>query len=398
MLSANKYALQTISHQGFQSSMFFILVFVASVCLFGTGLFTENMQSGVDQSGGQIGADIIVVPSDYSNDAKGTLFAGKACTILLSENLADQIAQTAGVNRASAQLYLETLSLDCCSAGSTQVIAYDPATDFTVGKWLKEKNIDALGEDEILAGFSSGLKTNDRIMIYGHSFTVAAVLSETGMGYDESLFVPYVSANKITTSSDYKYIFGEESDLASMILVDIADDRDTETLRRVINAGVADSGASAYATDELIRELSRQLQYFKSFGFIVDTFVIILAAAALFALVTITFHQRRNRVGSLLSVGIGRKKIIRVFLTEYFYLTLAGTAAGILLVCIFVFPLHTVIKNALDMPYKFIGIQKTALLALKTALINFGIMLLASSLSFFRILKYEPANLAEEQA
>ena len=98
-----------------------------------------------------------------------------------------------------------------------------------------------------------------------------------------------------------------------------------------------------------------------------------------------------------MSVGIGRHKIIRMFLTEYLYLTLAGTAAGILLVCIFVFPLHDVIKNALDMPYKFIGIQKTAHLALKTVLINFGIMLLAASLSFFRILKYEPATLAEEQ-
>ena len=397
MLSANKYALQSISHQSFQSSVFFILVFVASVCLFGTGLFTENMQSGVEQTGGQIGADIIVVPSDYSDDAKSSLFAGKACTILLSENLTEQIARIAGVNKASAQLYLETLSLDCCSAGGVQVIAYDPATDFTVGKWLKEKNIDALGEDEILAGCSSGLKTNDKIVIYGHSFTVAAVLAETGMGYDESLFVPYGAANKITTSSNYKYIFGEGTDLASMILVDTASDHDTETVRRAVSNNVAGSGAVAYATDELIRGLTEQLQYFKSFGLIVNTFVIILAAVALFALVTITFDQRRNRVGSLLSVGIGRKKIIRVFLTEYFYLTLAGTAAGILLVCIFVFPLHTVIKNALDMPYKFIGIQKTALLALKTVSINFGIMLLATSLSFFRILKYEPATLAEEQ-
>ena len=86
-----------------------------------------------------------------------------------------------------------------------------------------------------------------------------------------------------------------------------------------------------------------------------------------------------------------------MYFTEYLYLMLAGTVAGILLVCIFVFPLYDVIKNALDMPYKFIGINNTLFLVLKTLIINFVIMILALSLSFFRILKYEPAILSEEQ-
>ena len=102
-------------------------------------------------------------------------------------------------------------------------------------------------------------------------------------------------------------------------------------------------------------------------------------------------------MGSLLSVGIKKKKILQVFLTEYIYLVLAGVTAGIVLVCIFAFPLHSVIKHILDLPYKFVSIDKMIWLGFKTVVINVVILLLAVSLSFVKIIKSEPAVLAEEQ-
>ena len=182
-----------------------------------------------------------------------------------------------------------------------------------------------------------------------------------------------------------------------MILVKVDRGTDIETARKNINDQFGRNQIAAYATDTLVQGLNKQLNFFKTFGLLLESFVIVLATVALFALVSITFYWRRNRVGSLLSVGVSRRKIIQMYFTEYLYLMLAGTAAGIGLVCIFVFPLYEVMKQALDMPYKYIGIYNTLFLALKTVLINFVIMILALSLSFFRILKYEPAILSEEQ-
>ena len=49
-----------------------------------------------------------------------------------------------------------------------------------------------------------------------------------------------------------------------------------------------------------------------------------------------------------------------MFLLEYLYLTLLGAAAGIGLAMIVVLPLHDVIKQSIDMPYKFIGMGNMA--------------------------------------
>lgn len=397
MFTANKFALQNITHQYFRSIIFFFLVFIASTCIFGTGIFTENMELGVEQAENKIGADIIVVPSDYSDDAKGVLFEGDACTILFKKNPLEQLKMIEGVKHASEQLYLETLHMDCCSSAGVQIIAIDIHSDFAVGEWLKNKGIETLGADEIIAGSSCGLKLNDKIGFYDKIFTVAAVLEETGMGYDESAFVSYEAANQITTDPQYKALFNEQTGLSSMILLDVEDGYQTEEVKQVISGEFYSYGISVYTTSQLAKKLIKQFHYFQYISYIMNVFVILLACVALFSLITITFHQRRNRVGSLLSVGIGKIKIIQIFLLEYIYLMLAGIVSGITLAIVFLLPLHNVIKQALNLPYKFIGINRIAVLSLKTVAINIIILLLAASVSFFKLLKLEPAILAEEQ-
>lgn len=397
MFTVNKFALQNISHQKFSSVIFFFLVFITSACLFGTGIFTENMEYGVQQASSRIGADIIVVPSDYSDDAKEALFEGNACTILFNENITDEIKNIEGVYQTSKQLYLKTLSLSCCSASNIQIIALDPSTDFTVSAWTKNGEIENLGNNEMIVGSACGLSKGEKISFFNKEFTVADSLEETGMGYDTSIFISYDSANEITSSPDYKEFFNEKTDLVSMILVNISDDYEIKDVRRNISSKYYNNGVTAYATNTLVENLSKQLNRFKSLGTVMNLFIILLTVVSQFSLVTLTFYRRRNRVGSLLSVGIGKGKIIRVFLTEYLYLTVLGTIAGILLICIFAFPLHSVIKQILDSPYSFIGLEKTIFLIFKTLFVNIVIMLIGASFSFCKIISSEPAILAEEQ-
>ena len=398
MITANKFALQNIYHQRFRSLIFFFLVFIASTCIFGTDVFMENMESGVKYAENKIGADIIVVPSDYSDDAKEVLFEGNACTILFRESPAEELKTVEGVKHVSEQLYLETLKMDCCSAAGVQIIAIDIHSDFAVGEWLKNKGIETLGADEIIVGSDCGLQVDDKIGFYDNIFRVAAVLEETGMGYDESAFISFEAADKITADPQYKDMFDEKTGLSSMVLIDVDEGYEADTVRKNIISNSYNDGISVYSTSKLAEKLVSQVNYFRYLSYIMNAFVILLAAVALFSLITITFHQRRNHVGSLLSVGIGKKKIIQVFLLEYIYLMFTGIIAGIVLTIIFFMPLHSVIKQSLNLPYKFIGFDRVALLSLKTIVINFVILLLAASLSFYRIMKYEPAILAEEQA
>ena len=397
MFTVSKFAWQSMVKQGFQSVIFFLLVLISSACLYGVGFFTENMQSGAEQAGSHIHADMIAVPSEYGDNAKDALFEGNACTILFRENPTELLSQIDGVSQVSPQLFLRTLPLPCCSASGVQIIAFDTNTDFAVSENLKDKSIkiSELSADELIAGAACGLTLGAQVNFYDRTFTVSAVLDETGMGYDQSIFTSFEAADLITADEQYQEYFGGKTGLTSMIL--IRTDDDAEQVRKNMSEILNEKGISVYTIDSMSEKLIRQMQDFKIFALIINLFVILLASVSLSALITVSFHQRRNRVGSLLSVGISRKKIIQMFLLEYLYLTAFGTVTGTGIICMIVLSLHDVIKQSLALPYKFIGMEKMGGLFLTVGGINLLMLLLACSLTFAKIIRTEPAILSEEQ-
>ena len=397
MFTVSKFAWQSMVKQGFQSVIFFLLVLISSACLYGVGFFTENMQSGAEQAGSHIHADMIAVPSEYGDNAKDALFEGNACTILFRENPTELLSQIDGVSQVSPQLFLRTLPLPCCSASGVQIIAFDTNTDFAVSENLKDKSIkiSELSADELIAGAACGLTLGAQVNFYDRTFTVSAVLDETGMGYDQSIFISFEAADLITADEQYQEYFGGKTGLTSMIL--IRTDDDAEQVRKNMSEILNEKGISVYTIDSMSEKLIRQMQDFKIFALIINLFVILLASVSLSALITVSFHQRRNRVGSLLSVGISRKKIIQMFLLEYLYLTAFGTVTGTGIICMIVLSLHDVIKQSLALPYKFIGMEKMGGLFLTVGGINLLMLLLACSLTFAKIIRTEPAILSEEQ-
>ena len=395
MLTPTKIALHNITKNSFRSIIFLLLTAISSACIFGIGFFNENISSGIGQVKGRIGADLIAVPSDYNDDAKDALFAGNACTMFFNSDPEEKIVNTNGVAQVSSQLYLETLSFDCCSAAGIQIIAFDPDSDFTVSTWTNTDNIRYLGKNELVAGASSGLSKGDTITFFDIDFTVADVLEETGMGYDQSIFISFETAKQITSSEKYSQLFKCKSDLTSMVLINAEKGCEISELSRNISDSLSD--ISVYSTDNLVGELKKQAGYLKFSGFVADTFIIVLSAVSLFALITLTFYQRRNRVGSMLSVGISKTKIVKIFFTEYLYLTLAGSFAGIGITAILLMPMHNLIKKSVDLPYRFIGAEKTILLCFIVLAVDLIILAAAYSFTFYKIMRTEPAVLMEEQ-
>lgn len=395
MLTPNNIALHNIAKHSFHSIVFLLLVAISSACIFGVGFFNENISSGIGQVKGHIAADLIAVPSDYNDDAKDALFAGDACTMFFKADPEEKISDTDGVAQVSSQLYLETLSFSCCLEAGVQIIAFDPDTDFSVSSWIDEYNIRDLGADELIAGASCGLKKGGSITFFNHDFTVADVLDETGMGYDHSIFISFDIAKQITSDKKYSRLFKCRDDLSSMILINAEKGVELSDISRNISDSLSD--ISVYSTDSLVGELKKQAGYFRFAGFVADAFVIILSEVSLFSLITLTFYQRRNRIGSLLSIGISKAKVVKIFFIEYLYLTLAGTFAGIGVTAVFLVPMHNLIKHSVDLPYRFIGTDKTVLLCLLVLAVNLIILIAAYSFTFFKIMRTETAILMEEQ-
>ena len=393
-MNTTRYAFQVISHSRFRSATVFLLVFVTTVCIFGTALFTDNIRTGADRIYGNTGTDLYIVPQEYLENTKDLLFKGKACMIPFKTDVYDKITALDGAETVSRQLYLETLELSCCAAGGLQVIAFDPETDFAVRKWTDKTR--QLGANEILAGSAGAFSVGETVDLFGRTFTVAGILEETGMGYDQSLFLTYEAADDITASAEYNYMFGEKTGLVSMLLVRQKAGTDLAELTKSVKTELDGSGLAAYAIDDLAAGIKSNIRTLTATVRIMNVFAVVIASVSLFAIVTLTFHQRRKTAGSLLSVGCTKGHILRLFAAEYLWLFVLGALAGILLVCILLLPLHDVIKTALELPYKLISPGGAAVITAKTLLIDLAMLAAALSFTFQKIMKTEPALLAED--
>ncbi len=397
MVTVSKFAIENIIHEKFRSILFIIFFLITTVSVFMTGFFIDNMNAGVKYINKQHLADIMVVPSGYDKSAKEALFKGTACTVSFEKDPVSQIRLLDDVESVSPELYLATLTLDCCTTGGVQVIAIDPGTDFTVGKLLKNNKINSLGVKNVVAGSGVGLSKGDKFDIYGNEFDVIGVLEETGTGYDKSVFISYDAANPITTSKKYKNIFSGEKDLVSTVMVNLKKNADAEKTRRMIEQLNNGDSIKAYTPDSMVSELTEKIGIFKVISNIMNVFVVTVSLAAVFTLVSVNTEKRKNRIGSLLSVGTGKWTIIRIFMTEYVYLFITGFTAGIVLVLIFAYPLYPTIRQVLPVTYKSADAFSLCLTILKTFAVTITMLAVSVFFSFVEILKKEPAQLAEEQ-
>ena len=192
---------------------------------------------------------------------------------------------------------LETLEMDCCDAGGLQIVAYEPETDFAVSKWTDKAR--HLGANEILAGSAACFSAGETVDVFGRTFTVAGVLDETGMGYDQSLFLSYEAADDITGSAEYGYIFGKKTGLVSMLLIQQDNGSDISALTDSVRGALEDSGLSVYAISDLAAGMKSSIRMMTATVRIMDIFAVVIASVSLFAMVTLTFHQRRKTAGSL---------------------------------------------------------------------------------------------------
>ncbi|WP_295152990.1 ABC transporter permease [uncultured Ruminococcus sp.] len=389
-----EYALNGITYKRFASIIVTVLVFVTSLCMFGTGLFTDNIKNGADRISGTTNTDLYIVPEEYLDSTKDMLFKGKACTITFKSDVTDTVSNINGVAEVSRQLYLETLERSCCTAGGVQIVAFDPSTDFSVCRWSEDAK--GLKDNEVLAGSASCYEKGEELDLFGRTFTVADVLDETGMGYDSSLFLSFNAADEITASKEYGYMFGERTGLVSMLLVRQDTDSDIDALSTEISDKLSDTGLKVYAIDQLASGLKSSIRTITRMVGIMDIFAVVIAAVSLFAMVTLTSQQRRKTAGSLLSVGCTKAKILELFFTEYLLLFAAGTILGILTALMFLLPLHGVLKAALEMPYKLISFRQAAALLGKTLGIDMLMLVTALSFTFITVMKQEPAQLTGE--
>src|SRR5512134_1001791 len=152
-MSALQLAWKNISGNAFRNGVVSVCALLLAAFALFTTLVIRGAESSLRLTIDRLGADIVVVPEGSEAKIESALLMGIPARFWMSEDHLNQLASIPGVEVASPQLYLATLTgADCCSVSDMFMIAYDPASDFTVQPWLQGELGNGLRMGEVVGG------------------------------------------------------------------------------------------------------------------------------------------------------------------------------------------------------------------------------------------------------
>jgi putative ABC transport system permease protein len=151
-------------------TIFFCVLGVAGFFVAMT-LIIGGSRNSLDRGLERLGADILVLPAGAEAKVESALLMGKPTQAWMPESNLKQTASISGVEQVSPQIYLESMfGSSCCAVWEMFMVAYDPATDFTVTPFLQKKLGRGLEAGEAIGGTYIFVPEGDEyIKIYGYN-------------------------------------------------------------------------------------------------------------------------------------------------------------------------------------------------------------------------------------
>ena len=320
-----------IERNGFRSAVVWFAALLLAALPFGVTLIAEGGRASLERVLGRLGADLLVVPEGAETKVETALLMGKPASVWMPAENVSKLAQMPGVAQVSPQLHLATLSgASCCSASEMFILAFDPATDFTLRPWLAQQHVGELRSGEVLGGSQISLPNEKAsILIYGTPVRLKGNLARSGTGLDQTLFMTFQMAHEVAAASRTR----AERELlvptnqVSAILVKLQ----PGVVPKNIVARIAREmpGVTALQSPEMFRGTRHELSGMVSLLFLVIGLVWLLSVAVVGLIFSLTAHERRRELGVLRALGAPRNLIFRLLLAEAAALSLAGAACGI---------------------------------------------------------------------
>jgi len=393
-----RLALKNIAGSAFRSWVVALCALLVASLALGTTLIMRGAQNSLRLAIDRLGADIIVVPEGTVTQVETALLMGVPTEVWMPEEVLDQVAAVPGVEAASPQFYLSTLSgASCCSVEHMFLIVYDPETDFAIGPWLQKELGDGLHLGEVVGGTYVFVPEGEQnIQIYGYFVTLKANMEPTGTGLDQSMFLTLETARDIArisvTMAEQPLEIPEES--ISAVLVKAKPGADLEELSVQIMHDVP--GVIPLESPNMFQAYRAQMTSLLT-GVLAVMGITLALSIALIALVfTMAANERRRELGVLRAMGATRAFVFQSLLTEAGLLALGGGLGGIGFTILSTYLFRNLIVYRLSLP--FLMPSPLALLAqvaggLAVALLSVTV---AAMLPAYRISRQDPANAMRE--
>lgn len=393
-----RLALKNIEDNAFRSWIVAICAGLVVAFIIGATLVINGSQESMQKVTERLGADITVIPSGNQTIVEQAFLMGVPVDIWMDRDIVEEIAAMDGVAIVSPQLFLSTMrGASCCSVSDMFMVAYDPATDFTVHPWMEENLGRELMLGEAFGGvYISDSEGRDDILVYGYSIELLGNLEPTGSGLDQSLFFTYETAMDIARHSpmqaERELIINPNA--ISTALVRLEDTADPFLVAQEIEASIP--GINAITSANLFREQRERVDS------LVNSVTSLSIIAWVMALVLIGFvtstaiSSRTQEIGVLRVLGANRTDVIKTLLLESSLLTIGGSLVGIIFAIAVITLFRNLIMNILEVPIYIPNIGELLLLMLIVVSLSLASVFLATLIPILRISNQEPSTSIKE--
>lgn len=354
-----RLAAQNVGRRRLRTLFLGMAVMISVGVGFSAFVVGSALREGVSTTFSRMGADLVVVPYGTLVNITSTLLTVQPTDQDLDSALGDALRHTPGIGKVAAQRIVRAE----IEGRTINLIAYDPATDFTVRPWLLETDRLASAND-LLVGDRTPAKPGEVVNVCGLSLVVAARLGKTGVGpFDESYFVSFAKlADAMVASSNMHRTPGvaassdptaatthhSSTGAPTACLSELAPDRVSAYLIQL--ASGASSEQARFAIGQIpgikivagnpVFTASRQALSSLSWGVAIFAGLLLVASLFLVSLLFSAIVQERYReVGLMRAMGARPAQIMSVILTEAGLITglggLFGLGFGLSLIFVF---------------------------------------------------------------
>jgi putative ABC transport system permease protein len=319
--------------------------------LFSAQYLMGGAQQSLENGLNRMGADIMVVPSQYAASSQTVLLTGEPTTFFFSDNGFEQISRLPGVAKASPEIYVATLFGQACCSAAVQIIAIDPERDFTIAPWLKENPGVTMGKDDIIVGGAIEGDIGSELRFYGHTFHIVGRLATTGMGIDMAVFTRIEDAYIMAEESGVKAVqkLTIPQGMVSAVLVRIDPGASPEAISDEIKQKVP--GTKTLTPNGLVSAVSGQLAAITWLLYGLTITVTVVSIPLMGCIAAMVAHERRKEIAILQALGATKSFIVRLMLAESFSLAIIGALAGIITAAIILVGFQDFIAFTLKIPF-----------------------------------------------
>lgn len=387
-----RLAWTNLARRPTRALLLLVAVAVSSSALLATSVLLAGLDGSFERGLARLGADLGVLSREALVNPTASLLTGEAGQPPLSPELVERVVGLPGVALAAPQRVLSLSNPDFCGQSSSELVAFDPARDFTVLPWVEPGHLERpFAAGDLIAGCRHPYQPGEHVALGGVELTVWGRLSPSGVGpHERGLFVTFATATRLEGSLARGQ---SQPGQPSVLLLRLADGFSPESVRFSLAAlselRVLEGGAVMTGVRQSVLLLLQVLLVLAGLTLTVTALMIGVVFSAVLG-------ERKAELGVLLAVGMSPARLVSLVSLEAALATGLGGLAGLGLGLFWLrLAAHTLLARleALGVPFAWPGGPTLATLAVATLLISLLVGWLGALYPAWRLGRREPYEL-----